>query len=413
MSAVKLTKIQQRFNTEHIEDIAGTVLAQMSAAQPAIKPGGRIAIAVGSRGIANVQLIVRTVVQYVRERGGRPFIVPAMGSHGGASAQGQQAVLAGYGITEEGVGAPVRASMEVVQLPGDGLSSRVFMDKLAYESDGTIVINRVKVHTDFHGIFESGLMKMCVIGLGKHAQALEIHRFGTRGLRELIPLTARQVLKHGNILLGVGIVENAYDQIMKISAVKPADFEETEKQLLSLSRENMPSLPVDRLDILLVDRMGKDISGTGMDTNIIGRMDIRKEPEPERPDISCIIVCGLTEASHGNAIGIGLADITTRRLFDQIDLQATYENSMTSTFLARAKIPLITQDVRQALQYACRVGGSADMGGLRILRIRDTLHLSELYASDAVLWGLQNGQNIRVIGEPAQMIGPDGELLPF
>ena len=386
-----LTRVLQHFPRPRIADdqLETVVRAQIRASGVAIPSGAHIAIAVGSRGIANIAAIVRITVDAVKEAGSVPFIVPAMGSHGGATAEGQQQVLASYGISEASVGAPVRASMDVVELPQDGLPNRVYMDRLAYEADATIVVNRVKVHTDYHGPIESGLVKMCVIGLGKHKGALEIHRHGTRGLKELIVPSARRVLKHGRILLGLAIAENACDEIAIIKALKPDEFEREEEQLLRWAKAHMPSLPVRQLDVLIVDEFGKDISGTGLDPNIIGRTKIRTQPDPECPDITSILLLDLTDASHGNAIGMGLADVITRRVFDKIDFAATYENVITSSFLERGFLPIVADDERAGLEYALRHCGSADPDNPRIMRIRNTLKLESLWVSAAVFDEIQ------------------------
>jgi len=411
MEIPKLIKVRQFFKREFIKDIEGKVREEIFRLGIPIKPGSEIAIAVGSRGIRNIDRIVKAIVDTIRELGGNPFIVPAMGSHGGATAEGQRKLLESYGIKEEIIGAPIKSSMEVVELPSNGLRNRVFMDKIAYSADGTVVINRIKPHTDFHSDIESGLLKMCVIGLGKHKQAIEIHRFGTYGLKYLIPPTAKRIIEYGNIIFGIGIVENAYDETMIIEAVKPEDFEETDKRLLNIARENMPSLPVNNLDLLIVDEMGKDISGAGMDTNIIGRIYIDGEPEPEKPKITRIVVTDLTENTHGNAIGIGLADFTTKKLFNKIDFNATYQNAVTSTFVLRGKIPIIAEDSRTAIEWALRTCGPIDMERAKIIRIKNTLSLSELYVSGSILDEIKD--KVEVIGNFVDICDEKGELITF
>lgn len=395
---ITLTKIRQIFDRTKIadEDIEHVVQQRIADSGVTISSGATVAIAVGSRGIANIHRVVRATVQVVKEMGGQPFIVPAMGSHGGANAEGQQEVLEGYGVTEEYTGAPIKSSMDVVELPQEGLETKVYMDKYAYEADATIVINRVKVHTDFHSQIESGLMKMCVIGLGKHKQALEIHRSGTTGLRELIPPTARQILKHGNIILGIALAENAYDETAVIKAVLPHDIEREDKELLAWVKAHMPQLPIAQIDILIVDEFGKDISGAGIDTNIIGRMKIRGEEEPEYPDITCIILLDLTEKSHGNAIGMGLADIITRKIFKKIDFPATYENTVTSNFLERGKMPIIAETEQQALHYALRSSKIFNPEDAKIIRISNTLKVDEMFVSQRVLDEVRNREDIEI-----------------
>ena len=398
---LKLLKITQHFDNTHIPShaIEPAVIRELEASKLMIPKGARIAIAVGSRGIANLPLIVRNTAQWVKEMGGHPFLVPAMGSHGGASAEGQRQVLESYGVTEDFVGAPIRSSMEVVELPRGDLENAVYMDKLACEADGTIVINRIKVHTAFHGVIESGLMKMCVIGLGKHQGALEIHGYGAKGLRELIPPTARQILQHGNILLGLAIVENAYDQTRRIEAVRPEEFETKESALLRIARDNMPSLPVREVDVLIVDEFGKHISGTGVDVNIIGRLKISGEAEPDFPKIGSIILLDLADKSHGNANGMGLADVISRRFFEKIDFRATYENVATTGFLERGKMPVVADTEMQALELALKPLGIRDAQQARILRIRNTLSLNTLWASPALFPELEGKTTIKLTDE--------------
>ncbi len=397
MMKIKMSKYKVSYNREAITNINQTVLQEMEESGVQIRPGMSIAIAVGSRGITNLAEIVKSVVSYLKSKGANPFIVPAMGSHGGANAKGQIEVLEGYNVTETFTGAPIKSSMAVVELPSDGLETKVFMDKFAYEADGTIVINRIKAHTDFHGKFESGLVKMCVIGLGKHKQALAIHHYRLRGLSEMIAPAAEKVIEHGNILLGIGIVENAYDQTKIIKAIKPSDFFTEEPKLLKISKESMPKLPVDVMDILIIDEMGKDISGVGLDTNIIGRMKVGDRNEPEFPQITNIVITDLTDASHGNALGLGLGDIITQRLFDKIDLKAMYANVITSTFLERGKIPVIAKDDLEALNFAIITCGAVEEKDLKIVRIKNTLKLDEFYATEAVGCMLKNDPSIELI----------------
>lgn len=410
MDFPKLIKVRQSFAADQLTDIEGAVRQEIDRIGLTIEPGARIAITVGSRGIANLDRIVRATVDAVKARSASPFIIPAMGSHGGATADGQTDVLAGYGITEDAVGAPICSSMEVVELPQGSVGHKLYQDKLAYEADGIIVLNRVKVHTDFHGATESGLLKMCVIGLGKHKQALAVHRYGVHGIRDLLPTAAEQIIRSSRIILGLGIVENAYDQTCVIRAIRPQEMRQEEMKLLEICRRNMPRLPVSRLDLLIVDQMGKEISGSGMDTNIIGRMAIRGEAEPAFPDIRTLIVTDLTAASHGNAAGMGLADFTTKRLQNKIDYQATYENILTSTFTERGKMPIVAETDRQAAQFAMRTWGPVDPEDAAIARIKDTLHLAHLYVSKPVL---QRCDGLEQLGDEQEQFDADGALRPF
>jgi hypothetical protein len=381
----ELIRVRQHFPRPRLEDIPAGVQTELARCNVTLPTGGQIAIAVGSRGIANIAQIVRAACDWVRLQGGKPFIIPAMGSHGGATAAGQQAVLEGYGVTEAFTGAPIRASMEVVELPNPGLPVPVYMDQHASAADGVILINRVKPHTDFHSRYESGLMKMIVIGLGKHAQALAIHQYGNYGLRELLPQVAQAVLAQGKILLGLGVVENAYDETQLVRAIPAQHIPDIEPELLALAKGSMPSLPVDEMDVLVIDRFGKDVSGAGLDTNIIGRWMVFGEPEPERPRIKTIVLGDLSSGSHGNAIGMGLADVMTRRVFVKIDWQATYENLYTSTTLFRGRMPVVVENDREGLQYALRGSNVVELAKARVVRIQDTLHLSDMLVSTAVI----------------------------
>jgi hypothetical protein len=408
-----MVRIRQQLPRERVENPARELLSRLAAAGVSIRPGARVAIGVGSRGIASLVELVRATVQWVAGQGGRPFIVPAMGSHGGATAEGQRAVLDGYGVTEAAVGAPIRSSLEVVELPAGDLGVKVYCDRLAAEADATVLINRVKPHTSFHGAYESGLMKMAAIGLGKHAQAAALHRLGCAGLRDLMPRVARQVLRHGNIVLGIAVVENAAQEVQVVRAIPAARIPEEEPALLDLARRSMPSLPADSLDLLIVDEMGKNISGLGMDTHIIGRLRIPGQPDPERPDIRLIFVRSLTTESRGNAAGIGLADIVSRRLFDEADLPATYANVLTTGFIERARIPLIAETDRQALEMARLALGRDDMGGARVIRIRNTLRLDEVLASETLVSEIRRRSGVEIAGPPRPLLESGDALASF
>ena len=413
MLAPQLTKVRQIFVRESIAHIEETVYHQLAGSGLKLRPGTSIAIAAGSRGISNVARIVRATADFIRRSGAEPFVVPAMGSHGGATAEGQKEILGTFGITEQGVGCSIRSSMETVELPGEGLGHRLFMDRIAYESDGVILINRIKPHTDFHGSYESGLAKMAVVGLGKERQASEIHRFGVYGLRELVPRAAARVLATGKVLLGIAIVENAYEEASVIEAIDPRRIMEREPELLAGARQLMPGLPVDSLDVLIIDRMGKEISGAGMDPNVIGRVGIRGQEEPRTPDIKMVVVADLSEPSHGNATGVGLADVTTRRLLQKIDFAVTYKNVVTSSFLERGKLPVVAETDEEALNYALRSCGPIAPGRERVIRIKDTLRLDELYVSQSVLEEVRGKGHIQVIGEPQPLFDGAGSLKGF
>lgn len=407
----RLYRVRRTFPRPHVPDLAADLRAQFAQHHALLKPGANIAIAVGSRGIANLRDVVTATVSWVTSQGAKPFIVPAMGSHGGATAEGQARILADYGIEEESIGAPIRSSMEIVELEQHGCEVRIYQDRQASESDGIIVINRIKPHTDFHGKHESGLMKMIAIGLGKRHQAIEIHRHGVRGLREITPDVAKRVLEQSKIILGVGIVENAYEEIAAIRIIPAPEIPWRDSEMLEHARVLLPGLPVEDLDILIVDKMGKEISGVGLDPNVIGRLGIPGEPDPRRPRINTIIARDLTAASHGNALGIGLVDIITRRLFKKIDFGPMYENLYTSGFLERGKIPVIAESDKQALSYALRAGAGVVTGRLRIIRVQSTLRLDLLIVSAPVLEDLRGRHDIEVV-DPVDWFDEGGEFAP-
>lgn len=410
MNNYLFTKIRQQFERPVIADIEQTVAEQINAAKVNFAPGSRIAIASGSRGIANIARITKAVVDAVKAKGAEPFIVPAMGSHGGATGEGQREILASYGVSAEAMGCPVRSSMEVVELDRGGLELPLFMDKYAYESDGVILVNRIKPHTAFHGEYESGLMKMSIIGLGKERLASEIHRFGVYGLKTLMPEAGKRVLATGKVLLGIGIVENAYDETAIIEAMTPAQILTREPQLLAIAKKMIPSLPIEDVDVLVVDQIGKDISGSGMDPNVIGRMRIRGEHDAESPRVKVIVITDLTEASHGNACGIGLADVATRRLRDKIDWDATYMNGVTSGFYEHFMLPIVAANDRQAFDWGIRASHDPHKPK-KIVRIKDTLHVSETYVSAAALEEIRD--RVEILSEPVSLFNDQDSLIEF
>lgn len=412
MQDYNLTKIKQYFRNNSLVNLRAEIRKELHEFQNLIKPETKIAIAVGSRGIRNLDLVVKEVAGFIRENNAQPFIIPAMGSHGGASAGGQAGILGSYGISEKATGIPVRSSMEVVEVPGGDQQYPVYMDKIAFESEGIILINRIKPHTDFHGKYESGLVKMAVIGLGKEKQASAIHSYGVYGLSVLIPLIAKQVFSTGRILGGVALVENAYDETMMVKALRSDDILEKEPALLEIARENMPELPAREIDVLIIDQMGKEISGAGIDTNIIGRIKITGQAEPETPVIKAIVVLDLTDKSCGNAIGVGLSDVISRRLYNKIDFSSTYTNVITSSFLERAKIPLVAENDRQAFEIALRSCGYLKKGSAKIIRIRDTLNLDEMYVSKPVLDSLK-AVEIEIIKKNVNLFNRLNEVNPF
>jgi hypothetical protein len=371
-----------------VADIPGCVAEELQPLLSRLPRDARIGITAGSRGIANMPAILRACGDAIRDVGGDPFIIPAMGSHGGATADGQRDVLVGYGITRESVGMPVISSMDVQQIGAvDDLP--VYMSTTALEADYLLLVNRVKPHTDFRGNVESGLAKICAIGLGKQRGAQLIHSYGTRGLAELMPRVARAMIeKTGKIAGGLAVLENAYDHTASIHFVEPDGIgAAAEAALQRAAKTLMGGLPFDSLDVLVIDEMGKNVSGTGMDTNVLGRMFIPGVPEEDRPRITAVVVLDLTEESHGNAIGIGLADFTTERVISRIDWQATYMNGYTSGIggLLRNRLPQVLPNDRAAVATAIRMCGQPDLSKLRLARIKNTLMAASVEFSPSLL----------------------------
>ncbi|KOO42980.1 lactate racemase domain-containing protein [Priestia koreensis] len=413
MSLPKFAKIRQRFSATSITDIATCIEEefQKQNATQKIQPGMEIAITVGSRGIANIPLIVKCVADEIKKREAVPFIIPAMGSHGGATAEGQVEVLEGLGVTEESTGCEIRSSMDVVEVGETSAGIPVYVDKYAYEADGIIVMGRVKPHTDFKSEIESGVLKMASIGMGKHKQALALHTYGIHGIRDMMPEVGKVAMANSKTLYGVGIVENAHEETAIIQMMDPLHIEEEEKMLLKKAFELMPSLPMKELDLLIVDEIGKNYSGTGMDTNIIGRIRVLGVKEPESPSIKYVLASNLSDASHGNALGIGLADLTTKRLFNKLDLKKMNENVVTSTFLDRAKIPIVLDNDREAIAAALRANWGVEDEEARIARIPNTLHIGEMYVSQKVYEELKDHENIEIIEELMELsFDSDGYL---
>jgi hypothetical protein len=416
MSFPKVAKIRQKFHTESLNDIPRTISEKFHQvnADEKIKPGMEIAITVGSRGIANIPLIVKSVADEIKKRGATPFIIPSMGSHGGATAEGQVEVLEGLGVTEESTGCEIRSSMDVVTVGETSEGIPVYVDRHAYNADGIIIMGRVKPHTDFKNKIESGVLKMASIGMGMHKQALALHTYGIKGISEMMPEVGKVAIQNSNTLFGIAIVENAHEETAIIEAINSDEIEERERELLKQAFDLMPSLPVEEMDILVVDEIGKNYSGTGMDTNIIGRIRVLGVEEPKKPSVKYVIASILSEASHGNALGIGLADLTTNRLFEKIDLKVMNENVVTSTFLARASIPIVLDNDREALKAALRANWGVASEEARIVRIPNTLHIGELYVSEVIFNELKDKEHIEVLEDLQEMkFDEDGYFLPM
>ena len=397
----EMIEIEQSFPAKRLANIKAKVHEEIRKNQEiqSLAKGAEIAITAGSRGIANIVQILKETVSVLKELGYRPFLVPAMGSHGGATAEGQVEVLKHLGITEEAVGAEIRSSMDVelIAYTEDGVP--VYMDKHAYHADGIVVVNRVKPHTAFRGRVESGLSKMVTIGLGKVKGASFVHSNGASNMARNIEKVSKCAIEHSNILMGLAIVENAYEETADIVGVAREEWHDKEEILLKKAKAMMPSLPVEQIDILIVEEMGKIYSGTGMDPNIIGRWRMDDIPEPEVPDVKRIVVLDLAHQSFGNAQGIGLADFTTRKLFDKIDLHATYTNALTSTNLRRAMIPFIYPTEKEAIEAAVKsLGPDVNLESLKVVQIPNTLHLKRVLVSKPVLEEMDRaGKDYKVV----------------
>ncbi|MHC1761238.1 MAG: lactate racemase domain-containing protein [Negativicutes bacterium] len=400
----KMVRISQNFSTFAIQDVAATLREELRKPTIAgrVKKDMRIAVAVGSRGVADIPLIVRIVVEELKKLGGKPFIVPAMGSHGGATAEGQAAVLAALGVTESSAGCPIISCMDTVELGVLENRLPVLMDKNAMQADGIVVINRVKPHTSFSGANESGLAKMITIGLGKQKGADSCHMLGFQHMEKLIVEMARIKFQQAPFLFGVGIVENSYDKVAKIAAIPAEEIIECEKQLLVEAKKNMPKILFNPLDILVVDSMGKEFSGAGCDPHVTGRASVPYITM--RQQTTRLVVLDITDQSHGNATGMGLADITTRRLVDKIDFDFTYANVLTATTVQAARIPLTVETDRLAIQAAVKTCNVAEKSRIRMVRIPNTLHIGHIYISECMLEEARQQSNITVLDEPAEFV---------
>jgi len=398
-----MVRLRQTFARPRVADIPRAVTDALAGAALPVKRGDTVAVGAGSRGVANIDVIVRATVQYLRDLGARPFVFPAMGSHGGGTADGQLDVLAHYGITEATMGCPVRATMEVVQV-GEAFGLPVWCDRFASEADWIGVVNRVKPHTDFKGSIESGLFKMMTIGLGKYQGAIQYHRTNIHhGYEAVITSVGREMLKKARIGFGLGIVENGYDETARIEAFNAANLEEGERRLLKDARDWMARLPFSPIDVLIVEEIGKNISGAGMDTNVIGRPSNPHEPFPADPKILWIVALDLTDESYGNATGIGNADFTTRRLVDRIDMKPTLINCITACAPNGAKIPATYETDREAIETALSCIGLTPPENARVIRIRNTLMLGELEVSEAFLAEVARRGDLTPLGDPAPL----------
>ena len=399
MSLPKVVRVQQSFDSTRVADIPKTVSEQIAKLrlESRLKAGQTVAITAGSRGVANIAEIIRELAGGLRKLGVRPFIIPAMGSHGGGTAEGQRLVLEHYGITEASMGVPIRATMETTQVGETPQGIPVFLDNYALEADHVVVVNRIKPHTDFDGDIESGLCKMMAIGLGKHTGAIHYHRANIKhGYHTVITNVARVVRTNCKILFGLGIVENAYDETAVIEAMLTPEIEDSERRLLAVAKSSLARIPFDQGDVLVVDEMGKNISCAGMDTNVIGRNVSQRERAPVKPWFTRIFVRDLSAESYGNAVGIGLADLVSRRLVDKIDYTPTYINAITSTNVEAARVPVTFDTDREAIETAFSTCGNS-IEDCRMIWIKNTLKLDQFIATEALLDDIGTKPHLKVL----------------
>lgn len=417
MSYPEMYAIRHAFAREKEADVCGAVRRELQRVlgSGSVRPAARVAITAGSRGICQIDSILRSAVGILRELGAKPFIFPAMGSHGGATAEGQAGVLAHYGVTEAKMGCPILSSMETVQIAQSTQGIPIFIDKHAFDADHVLVMNRVKAHTEFKGEIESGLMKMMLIGMGKQEGAKIYHRaFADYGFDQLAKSLASVVMEKAKVLCGLAIVENAYDETALIRGLAPNEIVTSEQALLRKAKELAPKLPFDEVDVLIVDEMGKNISGSGMDTNVLGRFYNIVAREPQKPRIKRIYVRDLTEESLGNATGIGLADYAHRRLIDKIDSHATTVNCLIAGNPEKGRIPIVCASDREGLGYALGTIGLTPPPDARVIRIHDTLHLTRVDISSALFREAQGRSDLETLVGPMPLL-PDGagDLAPM
>jgi hypothetical protein len=417
MAFPRMVRIRQKFEVERTIDVAAEVERQLRGLRlgQKVRPTQTVAITVGSRGIANIAEITKAICDHVRSLGAKPVIIPAMGSHGRGTAEGQREIIESYGVTEEFTGAEIRSSMQTVIVDRTPQKIPVHFDRNAYECDHVIVAGRVKPHTGFVGEIESGLHKMMLIGLGKHEGAKIYHRaILDYSFREIIEAVAAVVLEKCKILCGVAVVENAYDETALIEAVPPQRFYDRERELLVLARRWMPRLPFREIGLLIIDEIGKNISGSGMDTNVVGRKFVGN-PDLGRDEYCCkrIFIRNLTNETHGNATGIGLAEFTNRRTVEQMDVNATVINSLTGGHPQAAAIPVTFDTDREVLDAALVTVGLDEPENARVVQISNTLRLSEVLVSEAYLPDVAGREDLEMLDGPFEMeFDADGFLLP-
>lgn len=399
----RMMKVSQTFPRPKVADVEEELTLKLREKDAAslIQPGWKVAVGVGSRGITSLPLMVKVLIRQIKEAGGDPFIVPAMGSHGGASAQGQKEMLIRMGIREEYVEAPIHATMETVQIGETEKGLPVRIDKYASEADAIVVINRIKAHPGFQGPYESGLMKMLTIGLGKQRGADTCHELGFGRMAENVPAIANIIRKKTNLLFGVGVIENAYHEISRIEVLKNEEIPAEEPALLLEAKGLMARIQFDELDVLVIDQIGKDISGTGFDTHAIGRY--HTPYVSGGPQIAKVTALDLTDKTNGNANGLGILDFTTRRVFEKFNMEMTYPNSLTSTVPLTVKIPMVLKSDKQSIQAAIKICNSPDISRVRMARIKNTSEMAEIEVSESLLEVVRQSPYLEIVCEPYEL----------
>ncbi len=413
MDLPPLARVRQLIPQPRVEDVPATIRQHImkSRIRERVPAGGAVAVGIGSRGITGIAGMARATVDALKELGYRPFIVAAMGSHGGATADGQRALLASYGVTAEAMGVPVRTEMDAVVLGTNPVGLPIYFDRNAHQADGIVLLNRVKPHTDFRATHESGVLKMLVIGLGKREGASQVHKLGLRGMKEILPAVGRFLVENTRFALGLAILENADDVTAEIVPIEPETLFEVEPKLLEKARQLMGRLPFDQIDVLVVGELGKNYSGAGMDPNVIGRLMVETQSDFERPVVTRLAVLDVSDESHGNIVGIGFADLTTERLVARMDPEPFQINVLTSCFLERARIPITLQTDRDVIATAIETCWHVNSSTARIVVIPNTLELKTLWVSAPLEDEVRNHPHLKRECEYLPMpLSPDGTL---
>jgi hypothetical protein len=408
----KFVRVEQALSLETVDNVEVIITEEFKKFSNIDLKGKSIAIGIGSRGIKQQLQVVQAVIAELKKVGAEPFIIPTMGSHGGGSVKGQVGVLTSYGFTEESMGVPIRAAMDVVELDQLVNGTSVFCDKMASEADYIIACGRIKPHTDFRGPHESGLAKMLAIGLAKHTGATALHFNGFDNFQEMVPEAARKFLSKANVLFGIAMVENSLEDLRHLELVAPANFMERDAALLELAKSSIPQLMIDEIDVLVVDQIGKNISGAGMDPNVTGRTGTDMKGFDSGPKIGRILVRDLTPVTEGNATGIGNADVTTQKVLAQMDWTKTYVNIVTAGVLDGGKMPLIANTDRDAIGIAIRGCPGVSSDKARIVRISNTLEMTHIWVSETLIEEVNANPSLTVLGKPFDAdFGEDGSLL--